>query len=1210
LYHRKWTQGKKSPFKESGKSEIQPKYPPESFERCQASLAEMLDQGLDDIDAEQSAKTIVCSTFLLINDHTPAGDDKFRKMRLRDGVHSKLLELLNEMDEIAPWENIQKRQLFYALFKQRENSDFEIKKVTWKNVTSDWGPKIVMSDGKYYYYIFSNFDKETFQTLHTRYNIAAALGHAEQYRSVYDESENDFNLKIIKVVATKGCLTLAEYIKQEKIGLEVNSSGKKLFKQLGEEFFRKDLNTNLVQKSDDLKKILPRLMQQEKGNACLEAILGPRPEGWRIPRTQIKVDNQTYFAVHGDEWGGNFLVAKAARQVFVIDFEDVIYADANDPENIVGVGGDLSTRIFNATKDGEQAFLPIGLGTFASIGRLLAAIVQYHSRNNELQNKNIGQIIRVYLESFGEALDESSDEHGSIKSIYWDSDLEKLILLHAWDWALYWQKKGAFPQSSFDLFVQEIKNLLCDGHDDKADSTHKSAPTYTTKIEKMPSENRDAQSKKTFNDKSIELADDAAWGHYVDGKYAEAEEGWRHAIQLVPDSTSAEDLGYFWYWMTIAMYRNKKEASKTLDSIKTCIDFCKAEEDDVWLMEALLFLAYLLREEDEIDQARLVCNQVVGLYFDEEYEEEPDSFDIDHLLGWPQRRHRFYSDTVLCQIKRQFANLLWDEGDLGGAAKLYENLMNYYKGTMKHDEEDNARVNLGILKSFMGEYEESDALQNLCLKYRRKVYTDLEDGDTREITKALRNLGQNAMAWKKYDKAIQYFGNCVEELQNISPDLVPQDKLNNFIKFNKNLKQEAHSLAEIRGIQIHGRDSERADLLIEARNKSEFYQHLYVVPILSQTVIRKRAIEFSKSLDENDYDPLMKINISELLYNKFQDSREAKRFLDSVPLEELNTELKIRALMLYENIFFFDSLDKDELKRYHSRLEKQYSVQFPDILEHMESVSFSDLERHRLSTLFLQLSGRLKPQQHELIHDFFLGEPSRMQRHFFVRIFCDLIKGGGEFVDLFLGGKNLLSTDESTRLCLNNLTTISQYYTHTYNDVHDFLHLAAFAGISYSNENRLKIGNLNKLNKRLIVVRNSYQSAWLGENERIISDEIFSLITEGMVAPLREKFDSWYSLRKKIRNLQNITSRRYLPALLHSVMVWDIRLYQSVIKYRVQLKEHAEFLVEWIYSDPNLYSTMEEDYRKRSARWFLEKAYVPTHEWDPLIRTDSDDDLD
>jgi len=382
------------------------------------------------------------------------------------------------------------------------------------------------------------------------------------------------------------------------------------------------------------------------------------------------------------------------------------------------------------------------------------------------------------------------------------------------------------------------------------------------------------------------------------------------------------------------------------------------------------------------------------------------------------------------------------------------------------------------------------------------------------------------------------------------------------------------------------------------------------VPILSQTVIRKRAIEFSKSLDENDYDPLMKINISELLYNKFQDSREAKRFLDSVPLEELNTELKIRALMLYENIFFFDSLDKDELKRYHSRLEKQYSVQFPDILEHMESVSFSDLERHRLSTLFLQLSGRLKPQQHELIHDFFLGEPSRMQRHFFVRIFCDLIKGGGEFVDLFLGGKNLLSTDESTRLCLNNLTTISQYYTHTYNDVHDFLHLAAFAGISYSNENRLKIGNLNKLNKRLIVVRNSYQSAWLGENERIISDEIFSLITEGMVAPLREKFDSWYSLRKKIRNLQNITSRRYLPALLHSVMVWDIRLYQSVIKYRVQLKEHAEFLVEWIYSDPNLYSTMEEDYRKRSARWFLEKAYVPTHEWDPLIRTDSDDDLD
>ena len=1211
LYHRKWTQMKKNPFKESGKSGIPPKHPPKSFDGYRKSLAEMLNQGLDDIDAEQSAKIIVCSTFLLVNDDTVDGNDKFSQMRLRDGVHSKLLELLNEMDETAQscGQSIQKRQLFYALFKQRENSSFTIKKVTWKNVTSDWGPKIVMSDGNNYYYIFSNVND--FETLQERYNIAAALGRAEQYLSNYDKDENEFNLKILKVLATEDCSTLAEYFQQHKIGLKGKSSGKRLFERLGEEFFRKELNTELVVKSDELKKILPRLMQEEEANACLRAILSQEKK-WRIPRTQIQLNNQTFFAVHGDEWGGNFLVSKSARQVFVIDFEDVIYANANDAENIVGVGGDLSSRIFNATKDGDQTFLPIGLSTFASIGRLLAAVVQYHSRYDELKNENIREIIHSYTESFAKALEESSDKHEAVKSNYWKSDFEQLILLHAWDWALYWQKKDTFPQQSFDIFVKEIKKLLCGGHADKTDSTHKSSPPDTTKIEKMPSENRDAQSKKTFNDKSIEFANDAAWGYYTNGDYAEAEEGWRHAIQLVPDSTSTEDLGYFWYWMTRASYRNKSEASKTLDSINTCIDFCKSEENDIWLMEALLFLVHLRREEDEIDQARLVLNQVVGLYFDEEFEEEPDAFDLDHLLEWPGGRHRLYSDTVLCQIKRQVAFLLWDEDDLEGAAKLFENLMNYFKGTMKHDKEDNARVNLGVLKSFMGEYEESDALQNQCLEYRRKEYNKVNDGDTREITKALRNLGQNAMAWKKFDKAIQYFGDCIKELQSISPDVVPKDELINFIKFNKNLIEEGKSLREIRQIQIHGRDNERADLLIEARNNSGLYQHLYVVPILSEMINRSRAIEFSRSLDVNDYGPLMKINISEILYNKFHDAREAKRFLDSVPIEELSTELKIKGLLLHENIFFFESLDKDELKIYHSRLQKRYSVQFPNILENLDKVTISKPEQQRLSGVFLDLNGKQKPQQRELIHDFLSSEPSRMQRHLFVRIFSSLITGSGEHIDFFLGGKNVISPPETTRLCLNNLTLISRFYTHTYNDVHDFLHLAAIAGMSYSNENRLKMENLNRLNKKLSVVRNSYQSAWLGENERKISDEMFTLITEGMVAHASKKFDSWYSLLRKIRNLENITSRRYLFALLHTVMVVDERLFQRqfIIKSRNRLKEHAKFLIEWIYSDPNLYSTSEEDYRKRSARWFLEKADVPSHEWDPVIRTDLEDDLD
>jgi len=940
LYHRAWTQTKMTPFKESGKSKPPPEYPPKSFDSYRKSLAEMLNQGLDDVDAEQSAKIIVCSTFLLVDDTTIDGDDKFSQMRLRDGVHSKLLELLNEMDETAQscGQSIQKRQLFYALFKQREDSAFTIKKVTWKNVTSDWGPKIVMSDGKNYYYIFSNVDE--FETLQERYNIAAALGRAEQYLSNYDKDENEFNLKILKVLATEDCLTLAEYFEQHKIGLKGKSSGKRLFERLGEDFFRKELNTELVVKSDELKKILPRLMQEEEANACLRAILSQEKK-WMIPRTQIQLNNQTYFAVHGDEWGGNFLVSKFARQVFVIDFEDVIFANANDAENIVGVGGDLSSRIFNATKDGDRTFLPIGLSTFASIGRLLAAVVQYHSRYDELKNENIREIIHRYTESFAKALDLSSDKHQVVKSNYWDSDFEQLILLHAWDWALYWQKKDTFPQQSFDVFVKEIKKLLCGGHADKTDSTHKSSPPDTTKIKKMPSENRDAQSKKTFNDKSIELADDAARGHYTNGDFAEAEQGWRHAIQLVPDSTSTEDLGYFWYWVTRASYLNKSEASKTLDSINRCIDLCKSGEDNTWLMEALLFLAHLHREENEINQARHVLNQVVGLYFDEEFEEEPDAFDVEHLLDWPGGRHRFFSDTVLCQIKRQVANLLRDEGDLGGAAKLYENLMNYYKGTMKHDAEDNARANLGILKSFMGEYEESDALQNQCLEYRRKEYNKVNDGDSGEITKALRNLGLNAMSWAKeleqaektrqLEKAKSYFEECIHLLKTKEEAFFenPEHK-KEFIQFNSKRLHQCE--LEIKIGDIYSQYSNNEQI------KREFEKLLLSFPGEENT-IRLNIIDHSDNwsdvkcqIELIDLSKCESLEIAEIALTmfKFEKYENAKRFILK-EISKLDHQTKIYCCMILEEIHIKELKSTNitgAVKDYHTYLCRRYGVEY------------------------------------------------------------------------------------------------------------------------------------------------------------------------------------------------------------------------------------------------------------------------------------------
>ena len=96
---------------------------------------------------------------------------------------------------------------------------------------------------------------------------------------------------------------------------------------------------------------------------------------------------------------------------------------------------------------------------FASIGRLLAAIVQYHARYGELEKDNIEMIIQNYLDNFENALER---RQLILKRDHWDDELEKLILLHAWDWALYWRQKKAsiFPTKHFDEFIQQIKKFL------------------------------------------------------------------------------------------------------------------------------------------------------------------------------------------------------------------------------------------------------------------------------------------------------------------------------------------------------------------------------------------------------------------------------------------------------------------------------------------------------------------------------------------------------------------------------------------------------------------------------------------------------------------------------------------------------------------------------------------------------------------------------
>ena len=141
--------------------------------------------------------------------------------------------------------------------------------------------------------------------------------------------------------------------------------------------------------SDELMAVLPRLTSE---NIDVLPRFNPQEKTneWNIPRVKITYKNeeeetQTYFVVHGDEWGGNFLVAEDARQVYVIDYEDAIYSNSNNQGEVQQVGGDLASRIFNPEKKNQLRILWRIKVRFLQtclypIGRLMAALVQYHSR--------------------------------------------------------------------------------------------------------------------------------------------------------------------------------------------------------------------------------------------------------------------------------------------------------------------------------------------------------------------------------------------------------------------------------------------------------------------------------------------------------------------------------------------------------------------------------------------------------------------------------------------------------------------------------------------------------------------------------------------------------------------------------------------------------------------------------------------------------------
>jgi len=228
---------------------------------------------------------------------------------------------------------------------------------------------------------------------------------------------------------------------------------KTLFTGVMRAYFRDDATIKEITEEEKFGHTFPRL---EDGD--LETIRSSM--GTRILLSTVEVKRKQHHIVHGDEWGGNFLVKKN-NDVYFIDFEDALYCQ-KETDKIETVGGDLSSRIFYKTKERkgvEKRFSLYGLGICGSLGRLLAALIQYECRPNgnlkgRFRDDEIKPTITCFLDSFNEAPGHDGLERGDLLMY------RNQILAYAWDWSIYWNEKNMWRSGTFDIFEKIIKELL------------------------------------------------------------------------------------------------------------------------------------------------------------------------------------------------------------------------------------------------------------------------------------------------------------------------------------------------------------------------------------------------------------------------------------------------------------------------------------------------------------------------------------------------------------------------------------------------------------------------------------------------------------------------------------------------------------------------------------------------------------------------------
>ncbi|MBT3652820.1 MAG: tetratricopeptide repeat protein [Euryarchaeota archaeon] len=818
-HHKKWSGKDEALFSkginpiefEEGKAEEL-----DSFEALRTYFLNMLNDQTNSFNSAIDRSHLrIAKAFLLIDDNERLNDFLSEDWEIETSIlNSQVFDVndyqkamrdqLDELDIGRSKGDISKAQLCYAseLLLDKGADNPKIQKITWKGVKSEWGPKIVVGNigeltQKYAYIYNRGNSKKDDNNRIEKYNIAAKLGHTSQYTSEYKEADVNpeyQNIMILEIQETEECRTLdvhfTELLKQESLP---KSAIDVLFTNLAKVYLRKLDHASYNMNSSNLKSTLPRLITVE--NRCFESLIAEKHE-WKALRAKVKPiqksDADEYYVIHADEWGGNFLVNSEENDVFIIDFEDALIAKIVDdaPLKIQTVGGDLSSRIFSVKKSTKPIMDDGGLNLLASIGRLLTAIIQYP--REDLPSDWIEDIVKIYLEAFNKML--VSKPNGKKWKEHWDDSFKIQILVYAWDWALYWKEKNTegnpfFENKQFDEFVRVVTELLYPEPNSKkiVDEEGRDPPTPEESVMKYP-EDGDSEAKELFQ-KSMDLANQE--------KFDEAWNVCLSAHSVIEKTGTKTEKGLLYYWVGRLLIATNPECNEVglewfSRSIQCLTDNNREipynslnERQQNLLMENWTYTSWVYRIKKEYDIAETYLKKAFSFYHGGEEE-----FNISLVEKFPSNDT---TENILFQyskLLREWAWLCFEREDYIESSRVFDMLWHKEMVDGDDDKMDNYRMCAAIAYSYSGNHEIAERLELECLDYREKMLLQISDGDAREVSKALRNLGLNANAAKEFKMGKEYLDRCIKSINETDERWVSSDEKEEWVGFIKENMQD------------------------------------------------------------------------------------------------------------------------------------------------------------------------------------------------------------------------------------------------------------------------------------------------------------------------------------------------------------------------------------------------------------------------------------